>query len=157
MHCMPLWRNLRSNKLDIKNTQRNRLCIVPIITRFGCRQSRLMPVEADLMLLNYTTDLSQPSLPEFQVTEHVVLSLVPKDSAKWHSTKGVQSPFWLAGSPGFSRVQQDREDNREILQLSSPCTSVGIAYSSCSEFTTFRAHCRRRLTSGLQPVGTLPR
>ena len=37
-------------------------------------------------------DLSQSSFLEYQVIRHIVMLSVTKDSAKRHSTKGVESP-----------------------------------------------------------------
>ena len=46
-----------------------------------------MLIEAKLALPNYAADLSQPSLPEYQVNRHMVMPSVTKVSAKRHSTK----------------------------------------------------------------------
>ena len=72
-----------------------------------------MLIEAYLTLPNYAGDLSQASLPEYQVIRHITMPSVTKDSAKRHSTKGVQYPSYLGGqSPGLTGIKQDREDQR---------------------------------------------
>ena len=58
----------------------------------------------------------------------MALPSVPKDSAKCLITKGVHSPFQLAGEyPSLARIYRPGEAAREKLELASSCTNFGSA------------------------------
>ena len=105
-----------------------------------------------MALTNYAGDLSKPSLPEYQVTRHIVMPSVTKDSAKRHSTRGFQSAVLARRSEYKSHRSTTRPggpaseklgNSSEFFDQSSVITSViriRIYYFLYVEFCLINLH-----------------